>query len=399
VLIKSLGLLLVILGISINKWTLKPFAEDGDVDAIVGVLFFFAFQWPAIFIGTALAMQRSLFKYRRTFNVLMATTSLLIGAALLEGAIRYVRFFDGFVPWPRTYVGEFENRESPNFISDTHTGWRMRPKHEFDWTISGERDRYRSNAQGFRSEWNFDLPTSRKKIALLGDSFTWGTGVEYEETYGQLLAAALGDDFAAYNLAMPGFGLDQMWMSLRHQALPLIRPSLVIVAFIDDDLDRCFYAYRKVEGFNKPTFELEHGKLRPQTSSDGPNALIRFLDKYSGIWAGMRRNASREVGFNYSLGDWWAVNQAIFEAIIADAKQAGTPLLFVRLPLRQPKRFPSLHRLAESEGVALLDLGSPDDSRPHSIHFVDDAHINEAGHAYVAEQLSAWIRENQLVTK
>ncbi len=395
---RLVGWLLVIAGVSVNKWTLEPLTDDGHIDTVIGVLFFFAFQWPTIFVGIALVMGRSIFKYRKTVNAFVAVTSLVIGVALVEGVIRYVRVFDPFLPRPRTYVGEFENRESRTFVSDIHTGWRMHSENEFTWSISGERDSYKSNEQGFRSGWNFEQPINRKIIALIGDSFAWGTGVGYEETFGELVATTLGDNFAVYNLAQPGFGLDQMWMSLRHQALRL-EPALVIVAFIDNDLDRCFYAHRSAEGFNKPTFVVENGELRPQVGNDRPNGLLRFLETYSGIWTGLRRSAVREIGFSYPVGEWWSLNQAVFEAIVADARRAEIPLLFVRLPLREPKDFPSMHRLADNRNVALLDLGGNNTSRPQGIHFVDDSHINEAGHAYVAEQLSSWIRENRPVTE
>ena len=65
---------------------------------------------------------------------------------------------------------------------------------------------------------------------------------------------------------MPGFGLDQMWMSVRHQALPM-NPTLIIMGFIDQDLDRSLTAYRHGEGFNKPTFEMDGKVLRASGSA------------------------------------------------------------------------------------------------------------------------------------
>ena len=102
--------------------------------------------------------------------------------------------------------------------------------------------------------------------------------------------------------AMPGFGLDQMWMSVRHQALPL-KPRLVIVAFIDEDLDRSLTAYRQWEGFNKPTFELEGGILRPQNAHDRPTGLIRYLERIlrSGISAKSSSSRGR-TAFHWEIG-------------------------------------------------------------------------------------------------
>jgi hypothetical protein len=53
------------------------------------------------------------------------------------------------------------------------------------------------------------------------------------------------------NMGIPGFGLDQIWLTVRTQALPL-HPRLVAVAFISADLTRSQEAYRPIEGSNKP---------------------------------------------------------------------------------------------------------------------------------------------------
>jgi hypothetical protein len=146
---------------------------------------------------------------------------------MAETALRIVRGTDPINP--PTYVGQNENRPSRNFEPDADTGWRMRSNREFEWVIDGHPEKYRSNRQGFRSDRDFDHP-SGMLIGAVGDSFTWGTGVAYGETFGHLIEKHF-EGATVYNFAMPGFGIDQMWMSVRHQILPL-HPSLVVVAFI-----------------------------------------------------------------------------------------------------------------------------------------------------------------------
>ena len=72
-----------------------------------------------------------------------------------------------------------------------------------------------------------------------------------------------------YNLAMPGFGVDQMWLSVRHQGLPL-EPDLVVVCLCDADFKRSLSAFRPEERMNKPLHKLVDGRLVPQTPADGP---------------------------------------------------------------------------------------------------------------------------------
>jgi hypothetical protein len=189
-------------------------------------------------------------------NWFLLVISVTFALGLAEIALRILRRGDPI--HPPAYVGQYVNRPSKNFDSDLDTGWRMRPNHEFNWSIDGHMNTYRSNRQGFRSERNF-LDSPGMLIAVTGDSFTWGTGVDYGETFGALIEKNL-DRVVVDNFAMPGFGVDQMWMSVRHQILPL-HPSLVVVAFIDEDFSRSLMAYREVEGFNKPRFILSSGTL------------------------------------------------------------------------------------------------------------------------------------------
>ncbi len=292
-------------------------------------------------------------------------------------------------PPPRAFVGEFENRGSKNFAVDAQTGWHMQPNKGFRWYIEDHWNTYRANKQGFRSDKNFDDLKAPQSIVLIGDSFTFGTGVNGEQTFGALLNIVLGRGTAVYNMAMPGFGLDQMWMSVKHQALPL-KPRLVIVAFIDEDLDRSLTAFRDREGFNKPTFELEDGILRPQNAQDKPPALIRYLETHSEIgYLGQKLLTSR--AYSIPFGDWWRRNEAIFKAIIAECRNSGTTILFVRLPEQNPSKFLNLARLMADQRVSFLDLGSSKIRPGHEIHFPKDGHINEAGHKFVAEMLTAWI--------
>jgi len=205
-------------------------------------------------------------------KLLLVFGSAVVATALAEGVLHLHPLFR---PTPITYVGEFENLPSRSAVVDPVIGWRMRPSFQ-----SGI---YQSNAQGFRAPADFDPAEKRRKILLAGDSFAFGTGIAYQDTFGAVIESSLPGS-VVYDLGMPGFGLDQIWLSVRHHGLTL-RPDLVIVAFISPDFTRSQYAYRaRPEGRNKPTFHLVDGKLVPKTARDRPNALFRFLDRRSRLW-------------------------------------------------------------------------------------------------------------------
>jgi hypothetical protein len=321
-------------------------------------------------------------KFPFSYKILLCVSAILAPTIAAEALLRLTPLFR---PLPRTYVGEYATRPSANFVVDAVTGWRMRPRHQF-WGS------YRSNEQGFRANSDFDPSDARKKIVLTGDSFTFGFGVDYDKTYGAIIESQLSDT-VVYNLGMPGFGLDQIWQSVRSQALP-IKPNLIVVAFISPDFTRSEEAYRNVEGFNKPTFMLHKGRLVPETPEDHPNLVVSFLQHHSSLWR-VGRLAARSVAHQIPVGEWWSLNEAILDAIRTDCRQAGIRLVFVYIPTREWKRFPSLRSYMHRVGADFVDLtDGPNPISPDMYFPVRDGHLNEAGHRYVETTLMTWIRKN-----
>jgi hypothetical protein len=391
--------MLVLIGGIVNKWVLEiVFTPDGRIDSRLTLTTIAVFQLLLIASGIGVLVTRSpdraATRPRRVRNWALALLALLIAVAMLEGVLALMPSLGPPRLKPRAYVGEHANRESERFIADGLTGWRMRPSSVFHWRIDEGRDTYEANAEGFRTRWESDSFRARPvRIALAGDSFAFGTGVGEHQSFGTLLELGRPDR-ALYNLAMPGFGIDQMWMSVRHQALDL-EPTLVIVAFIDSDFDRSLTAFRRTEGKNKPTFVLDGGALRSQTVEDRASGLTRFLERHSAIW-NLGRVATRGLGYRFPIGDWWKTNAAVFTEILTDCSNAGVPVLFVRLPLKDTRQFPQLRSLMSSLGADYLDLGDPE-RLPDGVHFARDAHLNEDGHKWVAEQIDAWIQRSTRV--
>ena len=119
------------------------------------------------------------------------TCTLLINLGLVCGSL-VAAFFGAeyllrnklrFYPVQMGWVGQFQNRHSQNFIPDAQTGWRMRPTHSFVWTLDDQTHTYSSNSQGFRASEDFEPRDGRFKMAFVGDSFTFGTGVAQDGSF------------------------------------------------------------------------------------------------------------------------------------------------------------------------------------------------------------------------
>ncbi len=90
------------------------------------------------------------------------------------------------------------------------------------------------NSLGFRDR---ELPREREnayRIVVIGDSYTYGWGVDIEDTWMRMLEADLrneGYEIEILNLGKPGVG-PPFYAELAEKALPVLRPDLVIVAML-----------------------------------------------------------------------------------------------------------------------------------------------------------------------
>lgn len=106
----------------------------------------------------------------------------------------------------------------------------MRPNRE---PQTGGEIAYRSNSQGFRADEDFNRDDPRFKVVIAGDSFTWGYRSNYENIYPTLVDERL-PGAVVFNLAMPGFGIDQMYLSILEeiQAMAAARDIPVLFVYI-----------------------------------------------------------------------------------------------------------------------------------------------------------------------
>lgn len=101
---------------------------------------------------------------------------------------------------------------------------------QLDYTVD-------TNSHGFRGpEW--DLSKNRKNIMVLGDSFAFGWGVQWNETLGQILETELQKSDPAYqviNLAVSGWDIDSI-IRCFELFKDTIKPVAIVYVFCPNDL-------------------------------------------------------------------------------------------------------------------------------------------------------------------
>lgn len=159
-------------------------------------------------------------------------------------------------------------RANPNhisyFVADDLLGWTIGPSR-----LSRD-GLYASSREGIRSPRSGITYADRApayRIALLGDSFSFGLEVPFEDTWGARLEQKLGPQAQVLNFGVDGYGVDQAYLRYQRDVRPW-HPDLVILGFITHDLYRSLAVYSFLSfpdwgfPFAKPRFMADHDGLR-----------------------------------------------------------------------------------------------------------------------------------------
>ena len=330
--------------------------------------------------------------HRRRARWPLLLTSVGLSCVLIEGLLRLVGVSMPPVP---LYPGDREAVRDVTY--DPLVGWKLPPNASIPETTPDYSVVYHSNGLGFRAAREVSpAPRSAdavdERIVFLGDSFTFGSGVEEDETFASLVAASRPGS-VAFNLGIGGFGIDQMWLTLVHYGLEL-EPTRVVLSFIRNDLDRSLSAYRLGHVWQeKPLFQLAGGQLERMTAENRPGPLRSWLTqdlRWTGLWRRVENSLSR----NLPIGYRWRLNRTLFEAVRDTCAAADVPLLVVHLPVNRRNPVPLFDSELTAMEIDYVDLTPLLPGDADELYFPRDHHFNAAGHAFAARAIAEALRRD-----
>ena len=209
-------------------------------------------------------------------------------------------------------------------------------------------DVFTTNELGFRSAPVTPRTPGRRRLVVVGDSWTLGPGVRFDAVFTQELQRLLdraGPSWEVINLGMMGWNTTNELTALR-VLLPALKPDVVVICPTSNDID--------------DSYEVWNGRLA-QSGFDS-DAIFRNSYEYERRWIEVFRqlqeasDALRAQGiasFIYFLAEWHGLAPYYARLAQLTAAYAVVPAPYIREPYRLPAEV-DVGRHATAEGHRLI---------------------------------------------
>lgn len=364
---------------------------------------------------------------------------LLLGLLVLEVGLQ---LFSAVLPEGLRYgvgLARFQAQMYGIYGPDPYLWQKSLPN--IDRVVSGHPDftfRVQTNSLGFEDiGFRDDGFTGSPAAIALGDSFTWGDGVDNDKTWVAQLEAQSGQDIV--NLGMSGYGSIQRLRILEKYGLSL-QPKFILWSFFPNDFyDDGHFAWREETGrlskqgeaiappswsenldrqmrrlsvvynlalspFAEPDDEEEYERLVYPQTGEHPLDLTFVLRPY---WE-KRLDPNEE----YVASGVELTRQALATAQ-AEAQQANATLVVILFPSKEQAYWPVVAKLVDqpenyhldwpmhevkdwcqTHDVVYLDLTpifQEHAAQGEQLYFRFDAHWNHAGHTLAAQAIQQYL--------
>lgn len=406
-LLSGAGLLYLVAALLYDPHLLAAFAPAGfaplTLEKLRGVRLGFAAAGAALLALSLFARRAPAFSgwlaRERVASLLLAGLGLALPLTLLDCGLR------PFVE-PKTTL----------YAPDRELGWKLVPDAEDEH--GGVR--VRINARGLRGPALADAkPPGGLRILWLGDSVTFGYGVEEVAVFpyrvAALLAPRLGRPVESVDAGIGGYApwQEQIWLEREGWRYA---PDLVVVGFVLNDLTEPLSLVRYGgQGEGWQLARSARGAVDRWLSASALATALREGLASLRFGRDVRRGAQlvethdvRRLVAEPGAEPWersWRIAEADLARIFASARQRDVPVALVVFPyafqLDAPEATAGPQRrllaFAQHEGVPALDLLPLLAGRRGEPLFLDASHLSAAGHAAVADAIAAFLADRVLV--
>ena len=235
------------------------------------------------------------------------------------------------------------------------------------------------------------------RIAMAGDSVTFGTGVaDVEDTFAEVLEKTLNSKQAdlrvqVFNYGVGAYSVKEMVSTLRHR-MPAIEPDLVIMAIIPEDFD-----LGRAPTVNSEGYLID----RKRSGLLSPDSYIRQLIRNVHSVYLLRDIAGRILGSRddvpLTTTDGYSTSYQYLLQFNKTAKEHQEASLIVLLPSMQSE-FGQVSSQLYRDNVAFLDLSALRNEFTEQAFKASrfDGHPSAAVHHRIGEALAEYIQKGPM---
>ncbi len=348
----------------------------------------------------------------------MLCVSLVVALIIAEVALRL------FVPFQQQ-----RDTEHVFFTYDEELGWANLPGSSGVFSIPSGTTVVNISAEGWRdTDLSAEKAPGTKRILVLGDSQTWGYGVNQDERFSDHLKTAF-DNADVLNMGVSGYGTAQEDLQLRTRGLAY-QPDIVVVAFYSNDLfDNLNDGSGATYEYPRPTLIPGNGSLRVTNQPVPKKAALwekarsyydelpwwsRLPMKYSRVFfltkqvidgasrAMVRAGWQDEIPASFRQPDSpsWTTAFAILDDMNTRCQEAGCTLVVAVIPTERMLEAnetvveDQLVAWGKNTGVPVIPMASEFNQRGlDTLYLKYDSHLSKAGHTLAGELIADKLNE------
>jgi lysophospholipase L1-like esterase len=335
--------------------------------------------------------------------------SIFVAVLVMEVASSFFYRVD-----PPRYVNQ-HGEEDTLYIPDEELGFRCKNNYN-GYLVSPEfRTRVITNSSGYRSAREFERPANgTQRVMTFGDSFTFGYGVEYEQTYSAKIEEALNRVSPAgvevFNFGTPAYGT--MQEAIVFDRFKHLKPDVVVIGLLardtvveeggNDFVDNYNFYNRKKTGATDSTAVHQYGSATRQ--------IRKWLKQSSNLYRVFELHLGSLLRTFYTPGtgptDLVADSRRItaqclrnFDRSLGELRIRGI-ILWIPFPSSVTQSDHSVARWLRSlelQNFVVVDVVSKFKSSPMEYYFPLDGHWNAKGHALAADAVVEAIMKQRTI--
>ena len=373
----------VLLGIVINRFTLAIFSSDGEITSILANMIIVIIQLALIIFGLYILKTCN----GIIINIMLFCCAIIFSLFCLEIFYRFYLFgWDGLSIEKMNSLRHLGVSDLIQPAQYPEVVYELKP----NLRTYSKMSKFETNSQGLADkEYSIDKPVNTFRVAVIGDSFTMGIGIDIDEIYHTLLEEGLNKSqekvsYEFINFGVAGYYLRQYLAVIKHKALKF-NPNLILIGFCPDN------------DHEVPSDEIFEKRFIPKRQTYpfwGP--LIEKLFRH--VLINMIRNRRPEEPPSQDQKEYM---NKIFSKMHDTSQENNIPIVVIYLSYWQRESKP-IEELVTANGLLFVDVSSSFVAAKvsdYAIYHPIDSHPNGKANRIFADKIYNFLIERKLLVK